>query len=43
MILEDEADVPIAERRLRALAELNGSCPSSVTVPDVGGSSAPRM
>ena len=43
VVLEHEADVAVAKRRLRPLAQPNGSLPSSVTVPDVGGSSAPRM
>ena len=44
VILEHEADLLVAERRQRRRRRARtGSRPSSVTVPDVGGSSAPRM
>ena len=44
VILEHEADAAGCEMPpARARSSANGSCPSSVTVPDVGGSSAPRM
>ena len=44
VILENEADLLVAKRRqMLAGSRPNGLRPSSATVPDVGGSSAPRM
>ena len=43
VVLEDEADVSLRKAACSRSPSVKGSWPSSVTVPDVGGSSVPRM